>query len=121
MKFTILIGLKQEFNYTAQSNYYIIETKLLFLTALFHRTLKVMLKQKTLASWLKYQNKTYYNFLQIMKTCVSNYYNKKSRDFKWKKMPNEVESANFSGKSFDSVVSVVSRVYQALNTLFSLP
>ena len=36
-------------------------------------------------------------------------------------MPDEVESASFSGKSFDYVVSVVSRVHQALNTLFSLP
>ena len=35
-------------------------------------------------------------------------------------MPDEVESASFSGKSFDSVMSVVSRVYQVLNTLFSL-
>ena len=29
-------------------------------------------------------------------------------------------SASFSGKSFDSVVSVVSRVHQALNTLIQL-
>ena len=27
------------------------------------------------------------------------------------------ESARFSGKSFDSVVSVISKVHQALNTL----
>ena len=80
-----------------------------------------MLKQKTFASWLKYQNKNCENFLQIMQIYVSNYYNKKSRDFKWKKMLDEVEKASFSGKSFDSVVSVVSRVHQALNTLFSLP
>ena len=36
-------------------------------------------------------------------------------------MPDEVESASFSGKSFDSAVSVVSWVHQVLNTLFSLP
>ena len=56
-----------------------------------------------------------------MQICVSNYYSEKSGDFKWKKMPDEVESASFSGKLFDSVVSVVLRVHQALNTLFSLP
>ena len=117
IKFAILIGLKQQFNYTAQCNYYIIESKLLFLTALFYRTLK----WKTFASWLKHQNKTCYNILQIIQIWVSNYNNKKSQDFKWTKMPDEVESASFSGKSFDSVVSVVSRVHQALNTLFSLP
>ena len=78
IKFAILIGLKQQFNYTAQSNYYIIESKLLFLTALFYRTLK----RKTFASWLKHQNKTCYNFLLIIQIWVSNYNNKKSRDFK---------------------------------------
>ena len=32
-------------------------------------------------------------------------------------MPDESGCASFSGKSFDSAVSVVSRVHQALNTL----
>ena len=52
LKSDILIGQKSSFSYTEQGNYYIIETKLLFLTALFYKTLT----KKTVASL--YQNKT---------------------------------------------------------------
>ena len=56
---------------------------------------------------------------KIMEIRAPNYYNEKTRDFKWKKMPDEVD-ASFSGKSSDSVVSVVSRVHQTSNTLIYL-
>ena len=76
LKSDILIGQKSSFSYTEQGNYYIIETKLLFLTALFYKTLT----KKTVASL--YQNKTCQNLSKIMQIRVSNYYNEKTRDFK---------------------------------------
>ena len=52
IKNAILIGQKIDVcNYTAQRNYYINETRLLFSTVFFYKTLK----RKTVASWLKYK------------------------------------------------------------------
>ena len=53
IKFAITTDLKNLFNYIVPGSYYVIETNLLFLTALFYKTLR----QKVVAILLKYQKK----------------------------------------------------------------
>ena len=43
LKSAILIGQKHLINYIVQDNYYIIENKLLFLTAFFYKTIQLLM------------------------------------------------------------------------------
>ena len=54
-KLAIIADLKNLFNYIVQGSYYVIETNLLFLTALFYKTLR----QKVVEILLKYQKKNW--------------------------------------------------------------